>query len=160
MFPRWRLNSKWPLKRGRAAYIAGKEVQLGVVGARGRLELLRRERCRAGSGLSQDGANQGLFSSPTDQLLPPLYIPPVSDGVRAISWSARIQWSAGEQAHNVQKLHEKCAQDAQNLYGCCTMTGTHRSRMGRSVRAHIVVFSRLANSTSLCVYHISITIQL
>ena len=117
MFPRRRLNSKWPLKRGRAAYIAGKEVQLGVVGARGRLDLGGEKGAGSGSGLSQDGAQCTTVDyHKTDQLLPPLYIPPVSDGVRAISWSTRIQWSAGEQAHNAQKMHR----NVQKMHKICT----------------------------------------
>ena len=62
-------------------------------------------------------------------------------------------------------LDAQCAENAGKMHGWCTMAGTHRSRMGGGVPAHIVLPSPrrprpLANSTALCVYQFSITIQL
>ena len=147
----------------------GKEVQLGAVGARGRLELGGEKGAGSGSGLSQDDVQctTTVDYHKTDQLLPPLYIPPFSVGVRAIRWSARRY--NGQQVNEegtmcTENVHRKCARNmcTENVHGFRTMAGTHRSRMGRSVPAHIVVFSLdggCANST-LCVYQFSITIQL
>ena len=62
----------------------GKEVQVGAMGARGRLELGSRERCRAESSVDYHKTN--YFHHPTI--------------LRVIMWSARIQWSAGEEVEN------------------------------------------------------------
>ena len=80
--------------------------------------------------------------------------------VRADTMVSR--WMKGTMC--TKNVHRICAQKmcTENVHGFRTMAGTHRSRMGRSVPAHIVVFSldrRRANST-LCVYQFSITIQL
>ena len=116
MFPCQRLNSKWPLKRGRAPYIAGKEVQLGVVGARGRLEQRRRERCRVGSGLSQDGAKTisslhrrtNYFHHCTS-----LQSPTASEQL------AEVRAYNGQQV-NKRTMYRKCTKSVQKMHKICT----------------------------------------
>ena len=112
MFPCRRLNSKWPLNRGRAPYIAGKEVQLGVVGARGRLEQRRRERCRVGSGLSQDGANL-LFTD---------HGPITSTIVHPSILRAGSKQLAEVRAYNGQQVKRRtmCRKCTKNVHKMCT----------------------------------------
>ena len=160
MFPCRSLNSKWPLNRGRAPYIVREGGPTGSRGRQGTSGAAEARKVPGGQWIITRWGQPSLHRPWTNYFhhCTSLHSP---SGVRAISRSARIQWSAGEEAHNVQKMHKKCAQNVHNGC-CCTMAGTHRSRMERFVRAHIVLFSRRrrANSTTLCVYHISITIQL
>ena len=137
MFPCRRLNSKWPLQRGRAPYILREGGPTGSRGRQGTSGPLRRERCRGGQWIITRRTN--YFHHCTSH-----HSPTASEQLGEV------------RAYNGQQVNEG-TMCTENVHGKCarlswTMAGTHRSWMGRSVPAHIVVFSislDRANST-LC----------